>query len=281
MQEDDRALSLAELAKLVADRFGSELADSPENLIGSEVDSLLLVEIVLVVEQLGVRIQDQWLDDILDFSDLHHYYVQAWNEGRVGANRTFEHPLMGRSALLRPILPQDVGPLYVGLQEPSVAQTWRFRSRTPSPEAFQAALWDGVFLQYVVCSPRNPEPLGLVTAFNEDRGARHCEIGLAMTSVFHNRRMATEAAILFINHLFVEFDLRKVYIETLDITAERLGLARHELIHQEGRKLGHERIAGNLHDTLLFAIYQPEWRSALQRGLPGLVAGTSPLDEDG
>ena len=185
MQEDDRALSLAELAKLVADRFGSELADSPENLIGSEVDSLLLVEIVLVVEQLGVRTNAQ-------------------------------------------------------------------------PRAFQAALWDGVFLQYVVCSPRNPEPLGLVTAFNEDRGARHCEIGLAMTSVFHNRRMATEAAILFINHLCVEFDLRKVYIETLDITAERLGLARHELIHQERRKLEHERSAGNLHDTLLFAIYQPE-----------------------
>lgn len=283
MEDDDRPLTLPELATVLRDRIGEQLAAAPEDSACSEVDSLLLVEMVLVIEELGVRIRDQWLDDIQDFTDLHHYYVLAWKERETGSPRAPNHPLVGRSALLRPLLPQDVTPLYAGFQEPSVAQTWRFRSRTPSPEAFQAALWDGVLLQYIICSPTSSEPLGLITAFNEDRGAGHCELGLAMCSVYKIRRIATEASILFISHLFDRFALRKIYMETLDLTADRLGLARHSLVHLEGCKREHELIAGNLHDTLLFAIYRADWQTALKRGLPGFGSlepshGSEPID---
>src|SRR5688572_24966393 len=86
--------------------------------------------------------------------------------------------LTGRTAVLRPVTPDDYPSIYHWSTTPPTAETWRFRGATPSPDAFAATLFDGVLAQYVVATRSNPaKPAGLVQAFNYDPANRLAYLG--------------------------------------------------------------------------------------------------------
>lgn len=59
------------------DEFVSEVATRLEMPKDGELDSLSIVEAVALVESFGVFLADEILGDVVDLSDLFHYYVQA------------------------------------------------------------------------------------------------------------------------------------------------------------------------------------------------------------
>lgn len=225
----------------------------------AEFDSLLIAEILEVLADRGVILNEDVLFDIKDWSDLVFYVGQTETTGAARATLESSGSFVGKFVVLRPILPTDITPLYLMVQHPLVAPRFRFRSLTPSPELFNATLWDGVLSQYVICGRTGPEPLGLVSAFSANLGAGYCE--LAVMTAPHSRGgpHLREALEMFINHLFNAFPLRKIYAEMLDISLARLGLNRYPAVAEEGRKHAHEPVMGEFRDLVTLAIYRDRW----------------------
>lgn len=247
-------MSELEFWQAIAARLADDLEIDPTNPSLDGVDSLLLVEVVLVAESLGGAFDGAWLDDVKDASDLYFYYCRS-----LGGDRPppFElSSLRSPRARLRPVMPQDVPILYVMSQDPRISSTWRFRGRTPSPDMFNLALWDRVHTQFVLCQADAAEPLGLLTCFNADMGGRHAELAVMVEPSFWGSRELLDGLLIFLNYLFISFDFRKVYAEILPVTGERLGIAEHGLAVVEGQLRGHELYRGEWVDLLTFAIYR-------------------------
>lgn len=179
------------------------------------------------------------------------------------------YQLRGRTCSLRPVYPSDYERIYRWSTEPPTASTWRFRSVTPSPEAFPGLLWSGVLTQFVIVSHDLPDlALGLVQAFDHDASNRVAYIGIVVGPDGPWRdRAGAEALSLFLRHLFAVFDLRKVYAETFEPALPGIGRVINSWasIHEEGRLVDHVFHNGTYHDLVILAIERDRFRNDEER----------------
>ena len=82
----------------------------------------------------------------------------------------------------------------------------------PGPDRFQEALWSGVQDQRIITNKAGKR-FGLVTAYGTEIRAGHTHIAVAFHPDTNARMWAMEGVIAFIDHLFLTFPLRKIYIE--------------------------------------------------------------------
>src|SRR5947209_7211007 len=77
-------------------------------------------------------------------------------------------PAIGRWTSLRVVVPQDFDFLYrLSLSDETLVR-WRYRGSTPSPQQFQATLWEGVSAQFVIESASDRRPVGLAALYSMD-----------------------------------------------------------------------------------------------------------------
>ena len=165
--------------------------------------------------------------------------VFAWfaNDGPIAAVPPLLDPatLTSANVRLRTLTPADFGPLYEAATAPSSGARWRFRGKTPSPEMFQATLFDNVLAQFVVAGRNRSDCIGLVVAYNPDLACGHAAFGFYRVNCPSAPRGAMmEGAGLFIQYCFDSWPLRKIFIELpsyngfLIETLVRLGVVKHE-----------------------------------------------------
>lgn len=64
---------------------------------------------------------------------------------------------------------------------------------------------------------------------------------------------------LLIEHLFAEFDLRKVYAEVMGPNLDAFGSGAGRLFAVEGRLIEHEFHDGRYHDMVVLAVTRERW----------------------
>lgn len=193
----------------------------------------------------------RWLADCLeqptdlDIIRQHETVFDAWRwvDGAVrgGASLRSEPPraARGRSTRLRlrPVLDDDLLPIYLASFDPATSGAWRYRGRTLPAEEFVATLADGVRAHYVVELTATGAAVGLVSAYDHNQAGLHCKVAFLR---FGDRQPGDagatfEGMLLFISHLFATFPYRKVFAEVpaYNMTLFEPGLAQEEGVLQD------------------------------------------------
>jgi len=71
--------------------------------------------------------------------------------------------------------------------------------------------------------------------------------------------LMAEATRLFVSYIFGEFDLRKLYAESLEPNYEQFAHGAGRLFEVEGRLRDHEYVGGRYVDALLLAAHRDTW----------------------
>lgn len=226
-------------------------------------DSLRVLEVLGWLRELGVELPEELVAELRTLGDLHHYVVTIGSraEGLALAPR---RPLVGPRVRLVPLTAQYEGEALALYTSGAHLTRYRLRGATPSPEAFRQALWDRVLAQFVVVG--DGKVLGLVSAFQADLRNRHAHIAV-VARADAPPGVGMEGTALLIEHLFTEFDLRKVYAEVMVPNGAAFGSGAGRVFVVEGRLTDHEYLDGEYHDMLVMAISRERWEEHVDRFL--------------
>lgn len=166
---------------------------------------------------------------------------------------------------LIPVRREMTDALYRLSTDPAINFRWRFRGAIPTPEAFDAALWQGVVAQFIVVETGTTDILGHVVCYGAEPAQQHAYVG----AVFSPRMIATGRPIqpiaLFINYVFVTWNLRKLYMEVPEFNMETLWSGTGSFFHQEACFREHDYYAGRFWDKYVLAVYRNEMADVMPR----------------
>lgn len=238
---------------------------APEDPLADRLgwDSMVALEVVAWLDDAGIHLPDDLLGELRTVGDLHHYARSlAPGAGAVAPRPAGRVPLRGRRVHLVPLVgPHQGAALDLFLRGDNLNR-FRLRGTTPSPEMLGQILWDRVLCQFSVLSGSVLE--GVVTAFEPDMRNRHVHVAV-ITRPEAPPGAGAEGLALLIDHLFAQFDLRKVYAEVLEPNAAQFTSALGRVVSIEGRLVDHEYMEGRYHDMLVLAISRERWHDHVDR----------------
>ncbi len=169
--------------------------------------------------------------------------------------------LQGRYARLRPLAQNDYAYLYqLSLSAENNAR-WRYRGSTPSPERFVADLWSGVQAQFIVETPAPRNRAGLAVAYNADLANGTIYLGALIDNEHHGKAWPMEGILLFVDYLFQNWTIRKVYAETTEFSAAHFSSGLGKLFTEEGRLKQHQYFQGRYWDYLTYSLTREHWET--------------------
>jgi RimJ/RimL family protein N-acetyltransferase len=184
--------------------------------------------------------------------------------------------LEGEFARLRPLRQNDYGYLYdLSLSAKNNAR-WRYRGATPSPERFVADLWSGVLAQFLVETPEPRKRAGLLVAYNADLANGTVYLGVLIDNAYHRKVWPLEGVLLFVDYLFQNWTLRKVYAETTEFSAAHFSSGAKTLFEEEGRFREHQYFQGRYWDYIFYSVTRKRWEERGRKLLDKLSALHSP-----
>jgi RimJ/RimL family protein N-acetyltransferase len=174
-----------------------------------------------------------------------------------------ELKLEGRHVVLQPVRLQDYDMLRSVEFSQHLAPLWRHQGATPSPERWQASLWDGVLAQFIAIDRSQTKAIGIVCLYNVDH--RHGHGFLAAAKFEPNRRSPVflEAVSLFIDYVFGCWNLRKLYLEATEMALAQYGSGVGRFFVEEGRLRAHRYFAGRYWDSHILALYRDSWQQIM------------------
>lgn len=144
-------------------------------------------------------------------------------------------PLAGRVFHLLPLRREMLEALYGLSTDPAISFRWRYRGAVPSYESFEAGLWQGVLAQFAVVDSREGDLAGHVVAYGVEPAQQHAWIGCVFAPKYVGTGFPIEPVTLFIQYLFVTWNLRKLYMETPEFNYQSLASGAGSLFAVEGR----------------------------------------------
>lgn len=167
--------------------------------------------------------------------------------------------LSGKRVRLRAITPNDYGFLSALATSPAGLVRWRHRGSTPSPEAFARALWSNVLTQFLVISQDDERPLGVNVAYNPSLANGRCYIA-AQSKEDARSGEVMEGLALFVDFLFQNWNLRKLYTEALDFNIEQFRSAYGSFLTVEGVFTEWEYYDGRYCDMVTASVTRTRWQ---------------------
>lgn len=228
-----------------------------------EWDSLRVLEVLGWLRELGIELPEELVGELRTLGDLHHYVVTIGSRVVAGSLPP-RRPLEGPRVRLVPLGAQHEAEVHALYTSGSHLTRYRLRGATPSPEAFHQSLWDRVLAQFVVVG--DGRVLGLVSAFQVDFRNRHAHIAV-VARADAPPGAGMEGTGLLVEHLFSEFDLRKVYAEVMEPNGSGFASGTGGIFEVEGRLTDHEYLDGEYHDMLIMAISRERWAAHVDRYL--------------
>lgn len=178
--------------------------------------------------------------------------------------------LHGRRVALRVVTPSDVDFLYHLFTSSNISYRWRTRGQTPSPEAFQSMLWSGVLCQFIVERATDNEPLGLITAYNADLRNGTAYLAVLMRDRPGAALWGLDSLVLFLDYLFLNWALRKLYAETSELSAWAFASGEGRYYRVEATLPEHEFYGGRYWDYYMLAFWRRDWEALLPQLLPSV-----------
>lgn len=220
-------------------------------------DSLIAMEVVAWLEERGIRLPEELLAELRTLGDLHHYTQTLAPRPEEIDLRTPRTPLEGRRVRLVPLTGAHHGEALDLFTQGDNFNRFRLRGTTASPESFLRLLWDRVLCQFAVVHAGRM--VALVSAFEADMRNRHVHVAV-VARPDAAPGAGLEGLALLMEHLFTEFDFRKVYAEVMESNLEafRSGLERVAAV--EGRLVDHEYHGGGYEDMLILSVTREGWQ---------------------
>jgi acyl carrier protein len=226
------------------------------------LDSVRMLELVLVLDSLGVTVEDEDVTGLTVVDDLYHLYVArlAADEADRAAEVQRSYgiaPLAGRRTVQRPLVPADDG--YVqGLM--STGERW------PTGRAFGASEVPGTVLaEHLVVDARSAARIGVLAAYDADLRNGTAYLMASFEPRVRGRGWPLEAIVLFVDHLFRTWPLRKVYAEAVGSAAKPIESGLGRLFVEEGRFVAHEYVHGKLCDLRVLSVFRAHWEAVAPR----------------
>lgn len=250
---------LARLADLAGvEPGGVRLDDRLTEDLG--LDSIGRLEILSLFDVAGIDLPEELVATLATVGDVAHY----WTTIQAHRPREARGRLEGPNVTLHPVTPADEGWLFELCTHPDHLVSYRLRGLTPSAENFHRFLWDRSLAQFVVRS-RQGIPIGLVSSFEPDFRNRYAYVAAVSDPALEGSGLIAEGMALLVTYLFAEFDLRKVYAESLAGNYAQYCSGEHRLFDVEGRMVGHEYVHGRYEDFLVLAVHRDHWRGVHRR----------------
>lgn len=237
-------------------------------------DSLTMLEALALLDGYGVQLPDDLIGELRTLGDLHHYLrVLAADppdrhRERLGAKA--HDPYHGPNVQLVPVTDRDTDWLYSICATGEHLVRFRMRAITPSPDTFRRFLWDQVLTQFIVAT-HDGKPVGLVTCFEPDFRNRYAYIAAVADRRFEASGLVLEGMTMMISYVFAQFDLRKLYAESLESDFERYASGGGRVFEIEGRLRDHEYVDGGYQDYVVSSVWRTSWRDHHHR-----ILGTVP-----
>jgi RimJ/RimL family protein N-acetyltransferase/acyl carrier protein len=237
-------------------------------------DSLTMLEALAILDGYGVQLPDDLIGELRTLGDLHHY-LRVLASGQPDRHRELagakaHDAYHGPNVQLVPVTDRDTDWLFSICATGDHLVRFRMRAMTPSPEAFRRFLWDQVLTQFVVAT-HDAKPVGLVTCFEPDFRNRYAYIAAVADRRFEASGLVLEGMTMLISYVFAQFDLRKLYAESLASDFDRYASGGGRVFEVEGRLRDHEYVDGGYQDYVLSSVWRSSWREHHQR-----ILGTAP-----
>jgi len=187
-------------------------------------------------------------------------YKTMDQEGGATTRREDEAPgfalprLAGRSVVLRPVVQQDYDVLRLALLSEGMALHWRYRGATPAPEQFVEQLWAGVLCQFIVTTPNDPRPRGLVLCYNADLHSGFAYVAATKLSPLDRTTLVARGFAMFLGYVFDVWAFRKVYAEVPAYNLTQFSSAIGSIMKIEGQLRNHRRLLNRYWDEYTLAI---------------------------
>jgi RimJ/RimL family protein N-acetyltransferase len=165
----------------------------------------------------------------------------------------------GRLVFLRAVVAADYD--WIRLLEASGEDLLRYRHRgaTVAPEAFPAALWNGVLAQFCVGLRASGATVGVVAAYGADFRNGHAKVARILAPEARRSGAGAEAFLVFFDLLFESFPLRKLYLEVLGPNLAQFASYRRFPVVEDGRLRAHELVGEQAWDLHVLAVHRRDW----------------------
>jgi len=164
---------------------------------------------------------------------------------------------------LFPIMAEDHGFLYTCAISERNSLLWRYHGQIPPFDMFVNQLYATAFVQFVVRRLDDGERLGHVVAYSANMQSRHVHVGAVMSEAAQRQGMGVTALELIIDYLFAVWDLRAVYAEvpqyTADPTHDNATLNSRLPFVLTGRRPEFHYHQGRYWDDLIFHLPRERW----------------------
>jgi RimJ/RimL family protein N-acetyltransferase/acyl carrier protein len=258
-----------EFARLVAVLLEADPTGWEPDTVLAELgwDSLTMIELLGAVDRMGVHFPEELLGAIRTLGDVH-----AWALGAAASPAAPAHhdPFRGPNVFIQPVTARDEEWIFRLYTTGEHLSRYRLRANTPSPETFHRFLWERVLAQFLVCT-HDGKPVGLVSCFDVDQRNRFAHLAAVAAPEWESSGLVLEGMTLLISYVFANWDLRKLYAETLESNYEQFRSGADRVFDVEGRLKAHEYRAGRYEDMVVLALHRDAWARHHER-----ILGTPP-----
>jgi hypothetical protein len=174
-----------------------------------------------------------------------------------------EARLRGRTVLLRPVLSADYERLRSIELSASLLQRWRHRGSTPAPGAWAQGLEHGIVCQFLVVAPHpdGEQWVGLVAAYDMAPDQGFAYLATTKFDLGDMTLRLFEGMVLFVDHLFDSWPLRKLHAESLEFNFEQLAGGADRFFEVEGRLKDHVFLQGRWWDQVVLTLRRERWEA--------------------
>jgi len=173
-------------------------------------------------------------------------------------------PMATRRVSLRPLREEDYRFLYDIAVSDDVGFRWRFRGYIPTFPVFMDTLFTDVLCQFVVEDLTQDERIGVVVAYHPDLRNRYVYLGAALRSADIGAGRGVEACALLCNYLMLNWDLRKIYFETVEFSYVMFRSGRSSLFEEEAVLRDHIYYQGRYWNQYILSLTKEVWQTRIR-----------------
>lgn len=134
------------------------------------------------------------------------------------------------------------------------------RRNTVSLDEFQKELQSDFsrdrHLQFMIV--RKNEYIGTLYSYNLNQTDGHAFVTIFIAEAWRDKGYGAEAMVIFLEHLFREYELHKVYTEAYSYNLESLHALVSGKFVEEGKFQGHRLYQGKRHDLIRMAFFRSQ-----------------------
>jgi RimJ/RimL family protein N-acetyltransferase len=168
---------------------------------------------------------------------------------------------------VRPVTPNDYAWIFDAALSGDAGSRWRLHGDLPTFDSFISGLLSESVATCIV-EQNDAGPIGMVQLIAHQPLSRHAQLSAFLVPEAEGRGWPLEGVVLFVDYAFAAFDLRKLYLESLETEVERYQSLIGPVLHEEGCLKGHRYVFGQHLDCHILALYRDDFVAAAAELLP-------------